>query len=39
MELKAAAKLVQLDIEYGIDDAAVKQALESIEKSEGILIH
>ena len=38
MELKAAAKLVQLDIEYGIDDAAVKQALESIEKSEGITL-
>ena len=32
------AKLVQLDIEYGIDDAAVKQALESIEKSEGITL-
>ena len=38
MELKAAAKLVQLDIEYGIDGAAVKQALESIEKSEGITL-
>lgn len=38
MELKAAAKLAELDISYGVDEIAVKKGLSSIEKSEGIVL-
>lgn len=38
MELKAAAKLSDLDISYETDENAVRKSLESIEKSEGIVL-
>lgn len=38
MELKAAAKLADLDISYDTDERAVRKSLESIEKSEGIVL-
>lgn len=38
MEIKAAAKLVDLNVSYETDEMSVRRSLESIEKSEGIVL-